>query len=211
VFLRYLRANGHTGRLSGLDQSAGMIAAAAEASDGLDIEWQTGGADALPFPDGAFSAVSARHMLYHVPDVPAALAEFGRVAGPGGTVFAATNHPHTTPHLIALEDDMLAHFGLPGRSFPAAGFNTVNAPDLLGSVYAEVEEIILTNALVFTEPDPIVRYVMSWAGSQQSADRPGLFAEMHGWLTAEATARLAAKNGLWRDPKIVGLYRCKVG
>jgi hypothetical protein len=34
-------------------------------------------------------------MLYHVPDIPAALGESARVAGPGGVVFAATNGSHS--------------------------------------------------------------------------------------------------------------------
>ncbi|HEV8638260.1 MAG TPA: class I SAM-dependent methyltransferase, partial [Chloroflexota bacterium] len=60
LFLTYLRRAGHRGRLVGLDQSPGMIA---EAGGGL-----VGDAQALPFADAAFDAVSARHMLYHVPD-----------------------------------------------------------------------------------------------------------------------------------------------
>jgi ubiquinone/menaquinone biosynthesis C-methylase UbiE len=98
VFLRYLRAHGPAGRLAGVDQSAGMIAAASAPG----IEWYVGEADALPFPDGAFASVSARHMLYRVPDIPAALREFARVAVPGGTVLAATNGAGNLPRIPEL-------------------------------------------------------------------------------------------------------------
>lgn len=49
------------------------------------------GADALPVPDGVADVVVAAWMLYHVPDLDAALREVGRVLAPGGTFFAVTN------------------------------------------------------------------------------------------------------------------------
>ena len=209
AFPRYLRAHGHTGRLAGLDQSPAMIAAATDASAGMGIEWFTGEANALPFPDNAFAVISARHMLYHVPDIPGALREFARVTGPDGAVLAVTNGPRDLPHITDLRHDMLAHFGLP-RLSPIAAFTIENAPGILRAVYPAVEETILTNAFVFTEAVPIVRYVMTMMAVQQTAERPSLIADVHDWLMAEATSRLAAMGGIWRDLKEVGLYRCRV-
>lgn len=209
AFPRYLRAHGHRGRLAGLDQSAAMIAAATEAAD-IGIEWYTGEANALPFPSGSFAIISARHMLYHVPDIPGALREFARVTGPRGTVFAVTNGQNDLPHIADLRTEMLAHFGLPVPPLTSATFGIENAPGILRAVYPAVEETILSNALIFTEPEPIVRYVMTMMAVQQTAEDPNLLAEVHDWLTAEATRRLAAMDGVWRDPKNVGLYRCRI-
>lgn len=216
VFLRYLRARGQAGRLAGLDQSAGMIAAAEAASaaessagEAPDIEWYVGEADALPFPDGTFTAVSARHMLYHVPDIPAALREFARVTVPGGTILAATNGAGNLPYIAALENDAIAHFGLgeaPGVEDP---FRTANAESLLAPHFAEIRETILPMALVFEDSAPIVRYILSRFGAQRAAGDPELFAELHAWLTAQAGERIAAMGGVWRDPKSVGLYACR--
>ncbi len=211
AFPRYLRAHGHSGRLAGLDQSPAMIAAATDASAGMAIEWCTGEANALPFPDGAFAVIAARHMLYHVPDIPGALREFARVTGSGGTLLAVTNGHHDLPHITALRTDMLIHFGLPVPPYPTATFSIENAPGILGAVYPTVEETILANAFIFTEAAPIVRYVMTMMAVQQTAEKPDRLAEMHDWLTTEAPRRLAAMGGIWRDPKHVGLYRCRVG
>jgi len=210
AFPRYLRTHGHTGRLAGLDQSAAMIAAATETSAGLAIEWFRGEANTLPFPDGAFDVLSARHMLYHVPDIPAALREFARVTGPGGTVFATTNGAINLPAIIEMGHALAARFGVPDVSRTNAPFNTTNAKAILETVYPNVDETILPNALVFTTPEPIVRYVMTMMAVQQMAENPTLRAEVHDWLMAETTRRLATMGGIWRDPKDVGIYRCRV-
>lgn len=130
---------------------------------------------------------------------------------PTCTVFAATNDPRTTPLIEALEEEALAHFGLDAQPSPVAGFNTANAMDLLGSAYPEVQETILTSALVFTTPEPIVQYTETRFGIQHSESRPEMLEEMHDWLMAQVTDRLKQMNGVRRDPKAVGLYRCRVG
>ncbi|MGI8690594.1 MAG: class I SAM-dependent methyltransferase [Thermomicrobiales bacterium] len=210
AFPRYLRAHGHTGRLAGLDQSAAMIAAATETSATLAIEWFRGEANALPFPDGAFDVIAARHMLYHVPDIPAALRAFARVTGPGGAVFATTNGAMDLPYIIEMEHALAAQFGVPDVSRTNAPFNTANAKAILETVYPHVDETILPNAFVFTTPEPIVAYIMSMTVVHANASDPTLRADIHDWLTAETTRRLAALGGIWRDPKDVGLYRCRV-
>ena len=61
-------------RAVGMDLSAGMAAEASEFARVL-----VGDAQALPFGDARFDGVIAAHMLYHVPDVDAAVQEFARV------------------------------------------------------------------------------------------------------------------------------------
>jgi SAM-dependent methyltransferase len=55
------------------------------------VDAQQGDAQELPFADGTFDTVVAAWMLYHVPDVDEALAEFARVLVPGGALIAVTN------------------------------------------------------------------------------------------------------------------------
>lgn len=186
-----------------------MIAAATAGTERQAIEWLIGAADALPFRDVSFDAVSARHMLYHVPDIPAALREFARIVGPGGTVFTTTNSHRDMPHIMALKDDMLAHFGLPAVPSTSLAFGIENAPDILRAVYPHVQETILTNAFIFTEPEPIVAYIMTTMAVHRTADKPQAYRAIRDWLQEEATHRLAAMGGVWRDPKDVGLYRCR--
>lgn len=60
-------------------------------------------AQALPFADATFDAVIANHMLYHIPDLPRALAEIRRVLKPAGRFYASTigrEHMHELDELI---------------------------------------------------------------------------------------------------------------
>ena len=68
----------------GLDVSLGILPAAAESV------LVNADATRLPFSAGAFDAVLAAHMLYHVADLSAAVAEMRRVLTPGGVGLAVT-------------------------------------------------------------------------------------------------------------------------
>jgi demethylmenaquinone methyltransferase/2-methoxy-6-polyprenyl-1,4-benzoquinol methylase len=77
-------------RVVGLDQSAEMLAAGRErvAAAGLAqrIELVDGRAEALPFPDASFAAVTFTYLLRYVDDPGATLRELARVVRPGGTM-----------------------------------------------------------------------------------------------------------------------------
>lgn len=77
-------------RVVGLDQSAEMLAAGRErvAAAGLAgrIELVDGRAEALPFPDASFAALTFTYLLRYVEDPGAALRELARVVRPGGTI-----------------------------------------------------------------------------------------------------------------------------
>jgi ubiquinone/menaquinone biosynthesis C-methylase UbiE len=79
---------GATGRVSGIDPSAEMIALAQRKASraGLDIDYRVGVIEALPYPDGSFDVVLSSLMMHHLPDdlKSAGLAEVWRVLKPGG-------------------------------------------------------------------------------------------------------------------------------
>jgi demethylmenaquinone methyltransferase/2-methoxy-6-polyprenyl-1,4-benzoquinol methylase len=78
------------GQVVGLDPSAEMLArarrASRAASTGPRVTWVQAGAEALPFADGTFDAVTIGFGLRNLPDAAAALCELARVAAPGGRV-----------------------------------------------------------------------------------------------------------------------------
>jgi demethylmenaquinone methyltransferase/2-methoxy-6-polyprenyl-1,4-benzoquinol methylase len=94
-------------RVVGLDQSPEMLAGAKEriARAGLAdrIELREGRAEALPFPNGSFAALSFTYLLRYVADPAATMSELARVVRPGGVV-------------ASLE------FGVPPRPLPRAAW-----------------------------------------------------------------------------------------
>jgi ubiquinone/menaquinone biosynthesis C-methylase UbiE len=60
-FLSHVRRVGHDGQLVGLDRSEAMIAEAS--SRDSTVAWLVGDVERLPYRDGEFERVFARHML----------------------------------------------------------------------------------------------------------------------------------------------------
>jgi demethylmenaquinone methyltransferase/2-methoxy-6-polyprenyl-1,4-benzoquinol methylase len=69
----------------GLDQSTEMLAEARRRVDGR-VRLVEARAEALPFEDAAFDALTFTYLLRYVDDPPATLRELARVVRPGGTI-----------------------------------------------------------------------------------------------------------------------------
>ncbi|MGD9893882.1 MAG: class I SAM-dependent methyltransferase [Dehalococcoidia bacterium] len=212
-FEQYLRASGHRGPLAGIDQSRTMVREArttlGEAGE-RRTHWIVGSAEHLPIADGSFDRVVARHMLYHVPEIPVALRAFCRVLRPGGSVLVSTNAERSLPGITDLLSDMLVAFGLPPVHSNQAPFSMSNAATILRSIFDQVETRSIENALVFSEPQPIVRYIATLFPSLPVTDDAAVTSRMLEWLRVEASRRLADHGGIWRDPKDVGFYLCRM-
>ena len=72
---------GNPALVTGVDPSAGMLAASKVPADMVLIE---GRAESLPFPDDHFDFLSMGYALRHISDLGVAFAEFERVLKPGG-------------------------------------------------------------------------------------------------------------------------------
>ena len=83
---------GAAGSVAGLDASPEMIsrAGAKARRAGLDVAFQVGSAQALPFPDAQFDVVLSTLMLHHLPGAQRrhCAREIKRVLKPGGRVLA---------------------------------------------------------------------------------------------------------------------------
>ncbi|MFW6075771.1 MAG: class I SAM-dependent methyltransferase [Chloroflexota bacterium] len=207
-FLKYLREAGHQGDLTGVDNSKAMIAELLETTADCKpgIEGIVADASDLPVQDQAVDRVTARHMLYHVSDVSKALAEFQRILKPGGILLLTTNSRDSLSRIHALLGEMLFSHDFEPDPLPDAAFVIENAPEILAEAGLEAEETVLENALVFTDHEPIVAYCASTFQSLDIPQDPDLFQELESWLDAEAARRLNAMDGVWHDPKNVGIY-----
>lgn len=91
--------------VTGLDRSLPTLAAAKAhaARSGLSIRYLEGSADALPFPEASFDAVSCCDVLEHVDDPGRVLAEIARVLKPGGLFLFDTINRTLRSKLVAIK------------------------------------------------------------------------------------------------------------
>ena len=90
-------------KVPGLDVSSGMLNEARRRAAGTgitNVEFHQGSAEAVPFPDASFDAVTCRMAAHHFDSVPAFLVESARVLVPGGRLLVAdTTPPDNAPEI----------------------------------------------------------------------------------------------------------------
>jgi ubiquinone/menaquinone biosynthesis C-methylase UbiE len=132
-------------------------------------------AQVIPFADESVDGVIANHMLYHVPDRDKALSEIRRVLRPAGCLYAATNGRNSMQEF----GKMVRRF-FPNTYEPGPGsFTLENGLDQLSRWFSEVILHRYEDALVVTEVDALVSYVLS-----SSRVEPALRAQQEGGKTS---------------------------
>ena len=142
------------------DLSPGMLDAAWRnlVVSGRAFQFREIDAQSIPLEDGSFDAVIANHMLYHVPDRPAALAEIRRVLRSEGRLFATTiGQTHLKE--IANWIQQLS----PGPDFFSFGspFTLENGFEQLKQFFAQVSLSRYPDRLQVTEVQPIIAFIRS--------------------------------------------------
>jgi demethylmenaquinone methyltransferase / 2-methoxy-6-polyprenyl-1,4-benzoquinol methylase len=137
----------------GIDQSAEMLSAArtrfAARADGGRVELIEGQAEALPFSEASFDALTFTYLLRYVDDPRATMRELARVVRPGGRV-------------ASLE------FGVPPRPLARGAWRLYTAIGLptLGRIasrdWAEVGRFLGPSIVGFYERHPLERIVEYW-------------------------------------------------
>jgi SAM-dependent methyltransferase len=186
-------------RTMGLDLSEGMLrslltgwdaprSAAVAVADG----------QALPIRDHAVDVALLMHMLYHVPDRAAALAETHRVlrAGRGSALVTTVGREHLRElrELVrsAICDVRGQDIEGPFLSNP---FDADQAAAELPGSFSSVDSYVRTGYLEITEVDPIV----AWVDSQQGPDFDALIAPSATWDDVLNAARSKAAATIARQ------------
>lgn len=116
-------------------------------------------AQQLPFPSQSFDGIFANHMLYHIPDLPRALAEMRRVLKRGGTLYAATNG---MGHMRELTELTTAVSGVAFTDqIPERIFGLENGATILEQHFANVTRDVQANELRVTDVESLIAYVNS--------------------------------------------------
>ena len=148
------------------DLSEGMLAEArAELEGDQRFSLICMDASKLDFEDESFDFVTANHMLYHVPNIPQALAEVARVLKPDGGMMAATNGENYMTDLDELLTEFIPAYG--GLHTMSLRFNLENGKEQLCQWFGQVERHDYVGDLWVTEAQPLVDYAYSTPRVQQ--------------------------------------------
>ena len=164
-----LRRVGSDGHVTGIDPNEGMLTVARRLEP--QVEWHTGLAEQLPFPDHSFDRTVSQFALMFFTDRAAAMAETSRVTRPEGSVaFAVWDDIEYTPgyaRLAVLIDEL----------FGSDAADAIRAPFVLGDENAlrQLAEPALKNVEVIRRPG-VARFesLQSW-----------LHTEIRGWTLAD--------------------------
>ncbi|MCI0580909.1 MAG: class I SAM-dependent methyltransferase [Chloroflexi bacterium] len=172
----------------------------------------------LPLASASAGVVLANHMLYHVPDKEAAVAEIARILRPGGRLLAATNSAHTMAELRQLQAAVGVTLGLAEAQHAfqnsqvlSPSFTLENGHSLLERHFEGVERADLHTALVFPEPQPVLDYVSTIRERFEPFLQAG-----HTWENVIVALRrkleqIIAQEGKFRVNKLAGVFICTKG
>ena len=155
------------------DASAGMVREAEERV-GPDRRFRFLVADAqeVPFEDETFDAVLANHMLYHVPDVSRALSEAARVLRPGGCLYASTNGAGHMRELGPMRHVLDPSHPPDAATKEPVAFSLENGEAQLSRWFSEISLRRRRGALLVTEAEPLLEYLLSGVTADAPAGEP---------------------------------------
>jgi SAM-dependent methyltransferase len=205
--LRQIVPQGRCRHAIGVDLSAGMLRAVQDLRQSGSLSLVQADAQHLPLPDQTVDVALAMHMLYHVPDIPAAIRELRRITKPGGTVLASTN---SSAHLAEIDgllgSAISSQLGRPVHATPALSFTTQTGAAMLGQVFSSVTLRTLEMPLLIPSAQPVISYVASlrepslaWIGEPLDFDAvlDDIAAEVEQVVQAEGNFRATSHMGVF--------------
>lgn len=188
-----------TWNLTLTDYSFGMATQARTNLESLisNLAFAQTDAQSLPFPDHTFDGIFANHMLYHVPDVDRAIAEFRRVLKDGGTLYTATNGEAHLQELRALISSVTHQ---PER-VTERSYSLENGARFLSKHFSSVTVDAQPNNLRVTAVEPLIAYIAS--GTPFTLNQMPADAIQH--LRTRIQEQIDA-NGAFYITKSVGLF-----
>lgn len=181
------------------DLSLGMVEEALGRCQALSlgsVRGEAADAAALPFADESFDAVIAMHMLYHLPDPAAAIAEMARVLKPGGCLAVPTND---IGNLQALYE-LTTVFGSDPVDPAGASFGYAAAERLMRAQFGTVSFAQQPARLRVTSPDDVFLALTSYPPGDRATE-----AELARFRDA-IEAAFARGNGVLEAEKQIGLF-----
>jgi SAM-dependent methyltransferase len=209
--LRPLVTGGRCRLAIGVDLSAGMLHGMDDLRGSGRLALVQGDAQRLPLADQVADVGLAMHMLYHVPDIPAALSELRRIVKPGGTVLASTNSARHLAEMDGLLDAAVrAQLGRKeGTLSPPPRFSTENGQALLEEHFPSVTLHQREVPLLIPAPAPVVAYLDSLREPVMASLRDRVDYDAALDSVAAAVESEVREHGHFRTASRAGVFVCR--
>ena len=199
-----LKRLGPHGRLVGLDFTRAALRIAKRQAPAAHV--LAGDVQSLPLADASFDVVLSAHMLYHVPDIRAAAAEFRRVVRPGGVLAIVIGSARDKQEL----DDL---FVAAGGAFPLSRyserFSADNAHEYLGGIFTQLERRVAYPELVITDPEAVVNYFLSQRTVAEAALKPRVTWASFRQEARRLVADIIEREGAFRVSEEICMILCR--
>lgn len=119
----------------------------------------------IPYEDGAFDLVIANHVLFYCDDIPGGCREVRRVLKDGGRFICSTYGSRHMREVSALVQEFDERIALSADKLYEK-FGKENGAGILEQVFPRAAWRQYEDALVVTEPEPLISYVLSCHGNQ---------------------------------------------
>ena len=191
----------------GLDLAPKLIDTARRlaAEEGLEVAFEVGDAQALPYGDGAFDVVSSSFGVIFAPDQAAAAAELARVCRAGGRLGLTTLHPESSGA------EMFRHLWryrpLPaGAGDPLAWGGEAHVRSLLEPAFELEVEVVDARPHEETDPARVWEFMVSSMGMFRSVYE-SLDPDGQATFKGEYLALLEGGRGARRHVRVLGSRR----
>ena len=200
------------GKIISADLSFGMLSDVAKKESASSSNLLNTNIMRLPIPDASCDILLANHVLYHVPDIQAALKEIKRVLQPGGYLIAATNAKDSMMKIIEQIEIAYQTLGDPIQippTPPRASFSLENGVAFFEIEFCDFIVHRLESHLVFPDAKPVIAYTNSMRSFYEpqistSISWEAMLAEMEIQITREIK-----QNGEYRVAKTTGAFVAK--
>lgn len=185
------------------DFSPGMLQEAQTRLGKERFAYEVSDAQKLPFADASFDAVIANHMLYHIPDLPAALSEVRRVLKPSGRFYATTNGRQ---HMHELYELVWKYWPNRRRNGSGGGspFVLEDGEEQLAPFFSQITLDLYDGDLAVTKAEPLAAYIFSLSSASRLTEemREAFLNFVRQELATQGTIHITTASGIFEAHKI---------
>ena len=193
------------GRLIGLDLTLAELRETAAHHPGVPVV--NADVQAVPMRDASADVVVCAHMLYHVPDISAALREFRRLLRPGGTLLAI--YDSEVDDQIELDELFMACGGTVPLNKLTNRFSLESAPAFLEAAFSDVVLHTERPAMLVPEADPVIDEIDGLRAVAEAHLAPDLTWEEMLGRAAALVEGVITRRGVFRISEHKGVFVCQ--